>query len=308
MLLKHSHESMSDVPDPSPHKPLPSFLCTQSSASQKGNQRAYRPPIGPAIPVPHLTRKLYRPGAVAWAAVVGGPLAAGVMLAINYHRLGRRGDAIKCATGGLLSALGLVVLGLNLPVGLAAGLSGISVVVVLASYRLAGELQGQTLAQHERNGGRVGSAWFGGAVGVTCAVAVTAGLFVWWLALGSPTGIEELPNRLTDASGMHEVLYSRDIAQADANTVCLKLSELGHFRSGQRATVGLSIEGNRRIFWFFIDSETARDAKARAGAQVAARETFRALRYYRGTLRLITPEGIELGDEDIDLSVPAHRP
>jgi hypothetical protein len=68
------------------------------------------PPGEPAQPY-----KLYSLGGIVVATLVGGPLAGGVILAINYRRLARSGAALQAVIWSALATLAFISAAIVLP-------------------------------------------------------------------------------------------------------------------------------------------------------------------------------------------------
>jgi hypothetical protein len=101
---------------------------------------------------------------IGGATFLGTPLAAAVLLAINYRRLRRpRAAWIALAIGLAVTAL-LVLLSFvptDLPDTVYTTIwdSLMSIFIALAGFRAAEVAQGRALAAHKREGGRLESGW-----------------------------------------------------------------------------------------------------------------------------------------------------
>jgi hypothetical protein len=107
---------------------------------------------------------------VTLATAIGGPLATGTLLAVNYRRIGRRSAARLAALGGVVATLLVLGTAWVLPSGfldllLAAAYLGIG-------HEVARQLQGGVVADHRSAGGSLHSPWRAVGVGLACVAAV----------------------------------------------------------------------------------------------------------------------------------------
>jgi hypothetical protein len=117
------------------------------------------PPLATSMPAgpPY---QLYSVGAVALAAALGSAAAGGVLMMLNYQRLG------KSLAGQFVLGLGILVTAtvLTAAVLLPESTPSWPFLVMQAglSYALARVLQHDAIEQHKRAGGRIASLWWGG--------------------------------------------------------------------------------------------------------------------------------------------------
>lgn len=132
--------------------------------------------------LPRPPYKLFTVGHVVLATFLGSPAAGGVILAINYHRLGR-GAAVWHAAGWSLLATALLLAFATVGPDLPVGSSAYWVPQLLGMYFIANSLQGQLLTEHRAKQGRLSSAWLAAGVGIGVGVAVLAAYVVVLFAL-----------------------------------------------------------------------------------------------------------------------------
>lgn len=166
---------------------------------------------------------------IVWAALFGTPLAAGVILAINYGRLGRKAAASFSILGGLIAALmfgGLLSLrpeGSRFPIAmyLAPLLWGV--------YLVATRLQRSTIQQHLVQEGTVAAVWPSMCIGLMSGVLIT-GAALWADSQLAPSYGERM------AFGNDEVYYSDGATADEARKLGDVLKTAEYFDSSGSAT------------------------------------------------------------------------
>jgi hypothetical protein len=117
---------------------------------------------------------LYNSSAVTLATFFGTPAAGSVLMAINYQRLGEKANAVLAVVLGFLVTGLALGFGYVLPngVGYPLGLG------LLVGMRLvATKLQGEAVARHVSQGGRLGSKWVAFGVGMAFLCVIFAVVF-----------------------------------------------------------------------------------------------------------------------------------
>jgi hypothetical protein len=203
---------------------------------------AEEPLDGPTPEAPDLVRPNYRlspPGQIGVIAFLGGPMAGVLLMARNYARLGR------LAASWLTVLIGLTV------TAVAVGLStahpegqGLSPIVLaaplwLGTYLAARLLQGSAYEEHLRRGGEqlTGLVVLGALV---LGIGLTLG-GAWAFALLYESALGD--QRLA-VSPVEEVLYSRDVTEAEANTLARVFRQEGIFNGQGEKSVKLGKEGD----------------------------------------------------------------
>lgn len=107
------------------------------------------------------------------AAFLGGPLAAFWLLALNYRLFQQSRNALFSIIAGILGTIAVLAIAVVLPPWLPNIV--LPVAYTLGLRGLADILQGASLDEHVRNGGRVGSWWV--VIGISVlGIAVLVGL------------------------------------------------------------------------------------------------------------------------------------
>jgi hypothetical protein len=127
-----------------------------------------------AVGAPLPSYKLFDSQAVFVAAFLGSPLAGGILMGINYKRLGKGGAAVG-AIGIGVAITGLAVLVGNLMPG--ASSAAMAVIIAWATKALAQSMQGAVVEQHVRSGGTLASRWTAAGWGLAVLV-VLAGVIL----------------------------------------------------------------------------------------------------------------------------------
>jgi len=119
---------------------------------------------------------LYSARSVVLATFLGSLLAGGVLLAVNYRRLGRPGAALRAIIGALFGEAALLALALALPADLHIPNIAFTVAQMFLMSYLAKLLQGEALRTHVASGGPVASGWAAAGIGLLFGGALLGGL------------------------------------------------------------------------------------------------------------------------------------
>jgi len=105
---------------------------------------------------PSTSAPLYSPMQIAMGTFLGGFAAGGFLLAGNYHRMARKGEAIAAAIGGVLATLAMIGLAMTMPQtpGMLLG-----VVQTFAMLGIAKMTQGKQFQEHVEAGGEIAKGW-----------------------------------------------------------------------------------------------------------------------------------------------------
>jgi len=175
------------------------------------------PKITPSGPVPDY--KLYDADAVTVAAVIGGPLAAAMVIGVNYWRLGQKGEAC----GAVLVGVGIIAVALLFGDQLPSYLGyALIIPLILAARRAAVALQGPAVEAHRDADGQMASNW--GAVGLSLLALLVVGaglaLMNWTLWFGPKVTI----------GSKDVVFYSGSTTRSEAQALGDSLKEQGFFQ------------------------------------------------------------------------------
>ena len=152
------------------------YAFTAESAGQKGldapSSHAY-------APTPAYT--LFDRRAVWVATFFGQPLGGSILIAINYLRLGEGATVAAFTILVGLVATGLVMLFVSfLPWGQVALI--LDAMILLFTMKYAKAIQGSSIEEHKRRGGRLASLW--AALGIGVAALAFNALAVWVIYTG----------------------------------------------------------------------------------------------------------------------------
>src|SRR5258706_604868 len=101
-------------------------------------------------------RPMYSPGQIRGVTFLGGPLAGGWLLALNYQRLRLTSQARLSVGVSLLATAILIAIGSAVP---ARSMSFLTIASVIAMSSVAKALQGDIFQRHVALQGRVASHW-----------------------------------------------------------------------------------------------------------------------------------------------------
>ena len=116
-------------------------------------------------------RRLYSVNAIVLASFWGLPLAGGIVMAINYRRLKRSKASNRTLLWSSVATIAFVYAVSLLPENLPR--VALTLPPMIAMYFVADRVQGEVIAEHERNGGKLSSTWWAAGIGVACGVTLT---------------------------------------------------------------------------------------------------------------------------------------
>lgn len=184
---------------------------------------------------------------VVWAAFWGTPVAAGIVMAINYRRVGNGSAARKALVLGLLATVALFVVIFAIPGEVLDSIpNAVFYVPQLAIVHLiAKSYQHELVQEHSEKGGVVASAWPSVGIGVLCLPLVLGALFatVFLLEPSFGTVIE---------FGNDEVYYSGDANEDDANRLARLLQDAGIFGSAGASVRLHAVSGRYTVSFVLV--------------------------------------------------------
>ena len=199
---------------------------------------------------------LYPVKGVTWATFFGSPLAGGIVMAINYGRLGRPGakrNAIvwsALGTAALLSIIFLIPEDLSIPNSL------FYLPQLAVMYGVAHSLQGPAIDLHRERGGSLASVWR--AVGIGCV----CGVFILGVIFGAAyvvTSYELGP--VVELNDNDEVYYSGQATKQDAQFLGEILTEYGFFGDPNGASVQLRASSGQYTISFVLIEDAWEDVE-----------------------------------------------
>jgi hypothetical protein len=161
---------------------------------------------------------LFSAPAVTLATFFGTPAAGSVLMALNYRRMGEKGQAlvtllIGFLVTGLAIGLGFIVHNtLTTPLGIG---------LLLGTRVLAVKMQGEAVAQHVSRGGRLGSKWVAFGVGIAFLCAIFLAVFI-------PVYANSVHSKVIVGS-KDEVFYTGAATEEDARALGDALKKSGYF-------------------------------------------------------------------------------
>ena len=162
--------------------------------------------------------QLFSAPSVAVATLLGAPAAGALLMAVNYRRLGKNGSA------WLVMLFGMLVTGLALAWGFlipeAASLS-LGFGLLLGMRVLALKLQGQDVARHVSQGGRLGSKWVAFGVGMAFLGLILLAVFLPIYA--------KMAHSKVMIGSKDEVYYTGMATKEDAQQLGAALKKSGYF-------------------------------------------------------------------------------
>jgi hypothetical protein len=114
--------------------------------------------------------RLYSPGQVLAATILGAPVAGAILLAHNYRSVGQGSAGRKALLWGGLGTVGLLIVSLFLLEHFPNSVLPAS--YSMGMYQLAKQLQGREVASHLAAGGARGSNWSVVGIGVACLLVL----------------------------------------------------------------------------------------------------------------------------------------
>lgn len=173
---------------------------------------------------------------IVWAALWGTPVAAGVVLALNYICLGRKTAACYSVLAGLI-VTGLFWGLMNLrPEGSRFPNFMYLVPLLWGVYFVVTRLQRRDIQQHLSRGGTVAPSWPSIGIGLTTGILI-AGIALWADSVLAPSYGSHM------AFGRDEVYYSDGATEDDAKKLGAVLQKAEYFdSSGDTARIQRSHE------------------------------------------------------------------
>src|ERR1039458_3663979 len=137
-------------------------------------------PGGEVSPPPIPPYTLFNADSVGLATFLGTPIAGGILMAVNYRRLGKGGKAAAVLLIALLVTALALVFGYLVPQGVSAL---VAVGLFLGARTAAKALQGAAVEQHVRKGEKLGSKWAAAGLGIALLAIVVGGYLLVYSAL-----------------------------------------------------------------------------------------------------------------------------
>jgi hypothetical protein len=146
-------------------------------------------PLDTERPVHQTLGRLYSPGQVALATLLGAPIAGALLLAANYRELGEVNAPRKAVVWGLVGTVLLLMLSFVLPDSLPNSTLPMSTAITV--FLLAKNLQGTLYDSHVGAGGPKHSSWRAAGIGAACCIAILLIMFCLLLILPDAWVLDE---------------------------------------------------------------------------------------------------------------------
>jgi len=195
-----------------------------------------------SLPPPEVP--LYSVPNIALASFLGGPLAAGWLVSVNYRRMNEPRAARNALIQGGIATLALVGLMIGLPPSWVEQVPGVTVPLIYTGliWMLADRLQGRALAAHFARGGLRHSLWR--AVGISLVAALPVAVILLAMTalvpMTPPFDFEGKPVEVGESGDL--IFPYGDIPAEVTETVGRVLTEEGVFADDRPDVAGLRIE------------------------------------------------------------------
>lgn len=217
--------------------------------------------------------QLFSIGAVSWATFFGSPLAGGIVLSINYQRLGQRVSRLHALLWSAIGTIGMFAAAFLIPDSWPIPDAVYAAMPPAVMYGCASSLQGGVIELHVRRGGVLASNWRAVGIGVICGLGILVmlvGAFVSWVLLDTGQVIEFNQN--------DDVYYSGDATADDAQFLGETLTEVGWFGSSHGVSAGIESTNGEIAIYFVVrdgawDDRDLVDVLTQIG-EVVARKRF----------------------------------
>lgn len=235
--------------------------------------------------------RLYSPGGVVCATVFGSAVAGGIVLALNYWRLGQKRQAWLAVALGIATAGLLIGLACILPDKVPAAVFQLPPIVI--ALHLTKQLQGDAFRLHLAAGGKKASNWKGVGVGCLILGFVVAAFVAWFLTTGvSLRSALDMQHSLTIGNG-NEIYYSRGATEDMARQVGASLQKQGFFSPQSEITVILAGTGSDKEISFVVKEGAWDEPSTVEALQTLAAQAAESIGGKPITLRLLDVNGKE---------------
>ncbi|KKM15575.1 hypothetical protein LCGC14_1694690 [marine sediment metagenome] len=190
---------------------------------------------------------LYPVKAVAWATFFGSPLAGGIVMAINYGRLGRPGAKRNALLWSALATAALFTVIFLIPDDLSIPHSVFYIPQLAAMYAIAHSLQGPAIKLHRERGGSLASVWRAVGVGCVCGPFILGGM------VGGAHVVDfNKPAAVLKFNHHGEVYYSGQAAKEDAQFLGETLTAKGIFGTSSGGSVYVKASSHKYTISFVL--------------------------------------------------------
>jgi hypothetical protein len=223
---------------------------------------------------------------VVWATFFGSPISGGIVLAINFARLGRRAAAWTTVLLAAAATTALFAVAFAIPDDVRVPNAAYWLPQLVVMYLVAVCTQGGAIDRHTLQGGHLASAWWSVGIGLLCLPVVLAGIFGAALLL-DPS--QDFGTRVV--IGGDEVYYAGEATEDDARYLGEKLRECGFFTS-QGSSVRIEATAGKYAVSFVLVRDAWHNAQVVGGLRMIG-ETL-------SESRLGVPLTIRLCDDSLE--------
>jgi hypothetical protein len=189
---------------------------------------------------------LYSVPSIALASFLGGPLAAGWLISVNFRRMGEPQSARNALVLGAVATVALIGMMIALPTDWGEKVPGMTVPLIYTGliWVLAERLQGRVLAAHFAGGGLRHSLWRSIGISLVAALPVAVLLLAMMalVPLPAPFDFEGDPIAVGEAGDL--IYPSAEIPAEVTREIGRVLIEEGVFSAERPDVAGLRIEGD----------------------------------------------------------------
>ena len=188
-------------------------------------------------------RKVYPMNSIVGGTFLGGPLAAGYLISENFKTLDQKEKVLP--TWAITVAASMVIFGsiFLIPDSVKIPNQLIPLIYTAIVYFIVNKIQGDKIKAYTSEAGNAFSAWRSAGISLICAIVTVIPIFAY-VFLTDPT-----INATTKAYGnlKHEIYFTRNVSEAEADQVATALTEIRFFDEGQQESIFLDKKGNQYI-------------------------------------------------------------
>ncbi len=208
-------------------------------------------------------------GVVA-ATFISSFVGAGVVMAINFWRVGRYAAARNAVIAGILATIAVLFISGAVPDEFHGAVRYVGIPLTLwGAYAVADYFQRELISAHSAAGREIASAWWSAGIGcLTLPITIIllgAVIAVYVFLLPDLT----FGNRVT--FGNDEIYYSGEASKQDAQKLGKALTDLGYFQ-GRGASVRVEAMGGTYMVSFVVNEGVWNDAEMVDGFKDVAQE------------------------------------
>ncbi len=230
--------------------------------------------------------RLFNPMAVAGITFLGGSMAGGILLAINFKRLGNSTAAWVSLIVGFVVTVGLMALALALPSGSSSGMCALPIVQMAIAGQLAKQMQGPAYAKHIEAGGSAESGWKALGIGV----ASLAGILVVCFGMVLFMTENVMLNEHYDVSPKEQIFFTGKITRDEVAKIAELLKTAGFFTGKGEKSIQVKRSGGVTTLSFVLSEVGWKDPEILKALEEFVRQNIQALGGPPIKLRIVDSE------------------